>query len=61
VSSKAGAGDGGAYVEVGLTEGHRSSFKQFDPKAPSTLKKDMAEMVDGTPDAVVLEPTTKEM
>jgi hypothetical protein len=49
-----------AYVEMGLTEGHRSSFEQSDPRAPSILKKkDTTEMMGGTPGTVALELITK--
>ena len=37
---RAGAHGGGAHVKVGLTDGRRSSFKQFDSRTPSTLEKD---------------------
>ena len=49
-----------SYVEVGLMEGHRLSFKQSDPRTLSTLNKNTAKMVDSTPSAVALEPITKE-
>ena len=51
-----GARGGGVYVKVGWTEECRSSFEQFDPRALSTLKKDTAEMLDGTPSVIALEP-----
>jgi hypothetical protein len=50
----------GARVKVGLTERCRLSFEQFNPRAPLTSKNDTTEMVDVTPDAVALEPVTKE-
>ena len=63
-ASKAGAHSGVKRVEVGLTEGHRLSFEQFNPRAPSTLgkkkKKKKAEMVDDTLGAVALKLVTKE-
>jgi hypothetical protein len=62
-ASRVGAHSGVKRVEVGLTEGHRLSFEQFNPRAPSTLgkkKKKKAEMVDDTPGAVALKPVTKE-
>jgi hypothetical protein len=58
--SKAGAHGGGACVKVGLTKKRRLSFEQFDPRVPSTPKKDIVEMVDSTPGAVTLKPVTKE-
>jgi hypothetical protein len=54
------ASGAGARVEVGLTEEHRLSFEQFDPRVPSTPKKDTTEMVDSTLGVVALEPITKE-
>jgi hypothetical protein len=51
---------GGACFEVGLAERRRSSFEQSNPRASSTLEKDIAKMVDGTPNAVTLESVTKE-
>jgi hypothetical protein len=50
----------GAHVEVGLTEGRRLSFKQSDIRSPSTLKKDMTKMVNGTSDAMEVKHVTKE-
>ena len=51
---------GGARVEMGLTEERRLSFEQFDPKAPSTPRKDTVEIVDSTLGSVGLELVTKE-
>jgi hypothetical protein len=60
-SEWAGVRGEGMYVKVGLTERRRLSFEQFNPRAPLTQKNDSKEMVDGTPNAVALEPVTKEM
>jgi hypothetical protein len=56
----ANARNGGACVEVGLTEGYRSSFEQYNPRVPSTLEKDTAKMVDGMLGTMTIEPVTKE-
>ena len=57
---RAGARNGRACVEVGLTEGQRLSFEQSDSRALSTLKIDTTKIVDGTPGALVLKPMTEE-
>jgi hypothetical protein len=57
---EASASGGGAGVEVGLTERHRSKFEKFNPRASSTLEKASTEIVDSTPDAVELEHVAKE-
>jgi hypothetical protein len=58
-AGRASAWGGGAHVEVDLTEGRRSNFEQFDPRASSTLKKDTTKMVNDTLGVVALELVTK--
>ena len=58
--SGAGARNGGAHDEVGLTEERRSSFEQSNPRASSTPKKSSTKIVDSTPNILVLEPVTEE-
>ena len=58
-AGRVGARGGVVHVEVGLTEGRRSSFKYSNSRTPSTPNKDTVEMVDGTLGAVALELVTK--